>query len=121
DHAVLGLELDNVVFVDAEHARGLGMNLGPTVPDDLSDRLGQFLQPWLVRAAPAVKKNMRIRIDRKPRGIWRRGRLERRGTQPERRNVLFFEKSAFALYVYKPIIRGCFRICFDRFGSQRKP
>ena len=118
DRAVLGFDLDDVVLGDAELARRLGMHLGPAVPHDLRDRLRQLLQPRLVRAAPVVKKNVWIGVNREfhlSRG--RHRRFERRGVEFERRQMLFLEQSAFAPDVYPEIIRNR----AVRFGSQRQP
>src|ERR1019366_4067390 len=101
DRAVLRFDLDDVVLGDAELARRLGMYLGPTVPHDLRDRLGQFLQPRLVGAAAVVKKQVWIDENGKFRlGRGWCGRLERRRVETERREMLFLEQSAFAPDAY---------------------
>jgi hypothetical protein len=41
------------------------MNLGPVIPNDLRDRLGNFLEPWLVGAAAVVEEDVRVRDERK--------------------------------------------------------
>src|SRR4051794_15245931 len=60
------------MFFEAQLRRGLRMNLGPAIPDDLISGLGNFLQPRFVRAAPVIQKRMResgkpeaIRISRR--------------------------------------------------------
>src|SRR5689334_21601269 len=41
------------------------MHLDPTIPDNLRNWFGYFLQPGLVSPAPVVQKNMRERCQRK--------------------------------------------------------
>src|SRR5208282_89858 len=112
DRAVLRFDLDDIVPGDAELARRLGMDLGPAVPHDLGDRLGQFLEPRLVRAAAVVKENVWIGVNGKFRlSRGRYGRLERRRVEAERREMLFLEQSAFAPNAY-PEIFGIGAACF---------
>ena len=59
--AVRRLDLEDVAALDAEPLRGLGMDLDPRAPADLRDRVGQLLEPRLVRAATVAEHRRRIR------------------------------------------------------------
>ena len=54
DRAPAELDLDDIVILHAEFARGLAADEHRVVPDHLGDRIGQFLQPAVVVVTAVV-------------------------------------------------------------------
>ena len=116
-------QFDNLIRCDADLLCGVRMNLGPAIPNELSDRLGNFLEPWLVGAASVGEKRMRICIKHELgnfRRVW--SALQCRGFQRDLRSGGRGEKSAFGQRLDPEIVRigaaAEFRpLCFDRIGS----
>ena len=52
--------LDDVAALDPQPRRGLWMDLDPRAPQHLRDRIGQLLQPRLVRAASVAEHRREI-------------------------------------------------------------
>src|SRR5579885_271978 len=106
DDSVVGAKFEHLVAPDSQSAGGIGMNLGPVVPHDLSDRFGNFLKPRLVRADPIVEKDMRIG-DQDEFGILigRCRSPEARRVEPDRGRFWRGEESAFTARLGPEIFR----------------
>ena len=76
--AVRRLEQQDVAVFHLPLRRRLGVHFDPGVPGDLRDRVGQLLQPWLVRAAAVVQGDG---------GTYEQQRLVGRGFPSEGRHV----------------------------------
>ena len=65
NRAVAVLTVDDVAALDAESRRRLRVELDHGLPRDLGDRIRQFLEPRLVRAATVAEQRTTVDVTRK--------------------------------------------------------